>query len=112
MSPEGRRPPRPESYVRLKGQVLRAISSIPRGSVTTYSAIAQGLDIGPRRVAYVLSREPAAARVPWHRVVASGGKISIPDRAAKAEQARRLRREGIDVRAGRIVRFAAVFLAP
>lgn len=101
-----------KAYARIKADVLGVVADVPAGRVTTYGAIAAALDVGPRRVAYVLANEPEAAEVPWHRVVAAGGRLSIPRSDASAEQARRLREEGVGIADGKVLGFAAVFHSP
>ena len=92
--------------------MLGLVADTPAGRVTTYGALAAALGIGPRQAASVLAHDPGAAEVPWHRVVAAGGRLSIPHPARRAEQARRLREEGVDVRDGRVRTFDAFFYAP
>jgi methylated-DNA-protein-cysteine methyltransferase-like protein len=51
----------------------------------------------------VLSELPAGSPVPWHRVVAAGGRIAFPSGApARQEQIDRLRREGVEAPQGRV----------
>jgi methylated-DNA-protein-cysteine methyltransferase-like protein len=46
---------------------------------------------------------PPELHLPWHRVVAAGGRIAFPkSSAAHREQTRRLRAEGVAVRDGRV----------
>ena len=98
-------------YLRIKAQVLDLVAGIAAGRVTTYGALAEAVGVSPRQAAYVLANEPEAAGVPWHRVVAAGGRISIPDPRHAAEQARLLRREGVVVADGRVRNFPARFRA-
>ncbi len=85
--------------------ILAVVARIPRGRVTTYGAVAEraGLTRRARLVGRVLAQLPTGSRVPWHRVVAAGGRIAFPPgtRAAR-EQAARLRREGVAVVKGRV----------
>ena len=117
-NPGARRPSQPQgarrarSYPRIKAQVLDLVAEIPAGRVTTYGALAEAVGVSPRQAAYVLAHEPETAHLPWHRVVAAGGRLSIPDPRHKAEQASRLRREGVAVVDGRIRNFAARLHAP
>lgn len=99
-------------HARINAKVLGAIRSIPRGRVTTYGAIAEALDLNPRRVARVLAHDPGAAKVPWHRVVGSGGRLAITREAGRRTQARLLRAEGIVVIDNRVRLFRGVFFAP
>jgi methylated-DNA-protein-cysteine methyltransferase related protein len=85
--------------------ILDVVSAVPRGRVTTYGGVAEraGWPRRARLVGRVLSRLPAGSRVPWHRVVAAGGRIAFPDGSdARRRQVRRLRAEGVEVRAGRV----------
>ena len=73
--------------------------AIPRGRVTTYGAVATraGLPRQARLVGKVLSGLPAGSDVPWHRVVAAGGRIAFPSGSpARERQLRRLRAERIE----------------
>ena len=96
---------------RINAKVLRVIRSIPPGRVSTYGSIAEALDLNPRRVARVLAHDPGAAKVPWHRVVGSGGRLAILGAAGRRRQAQRLRAEGVEVRDARVVNFRALFFA-
>lgn len=85
--------------------ILAVVKRIPRGKVTTYGAVAAraGLPRRARLVGRVLARLSSGSRVPWHRVVAAGGRIAFPDGSpARGEQLRRLGREGVDAIGGRI----------
>ena len=51
--------------------VYAEATKVPKGSVTTYAAIAKALGTSPRAVGGALKRNPFAPAVPCHRVVAS-----------------------------------------
>jgi len=90
-----------------------AVRAIPRGRVSTYGAVAQrvGLPGRARLVGYALKVAPARLQLPWHRVVAAGGRIAFPLASPQfAEQQRRLRAEGIKLAKGKVVREAALNL--
>ena len=54
-----------------------------------------------------LRESPTEMKLPWHRVVGAGGKIVFPPTSLNhREQARRLRAEGLVVKAGRVSREA------
>jgi methylated-DNA-protein-cysteine methyltransferase related protein len=94
--------------------IWHVVCAIPRGQVSTYGAVARaaGLPGWARQAGYALRVAPRELNVPWHRVVGAGGRISFPaSSAAAAEQARRLRAEGVDVRRGRIEQDALTDLA-
>lgn len=85
--------------------ILAVVAKVPRGKVTTYGAVAEraGWPGRARLVGRVLAGLPSGSRLPWHRVLASGGRIALPAGSdAHDEQARRLRREGVAVDRGRV----------
>lgn len=80
---------------------MRAIAA---GAVDSYGGVATraGLPGRARLVARVLATHEVADW-PWHRVVRSDGRIAFPDGSASAaEQAARLRAEGLAVQGGRV----------
>jgi len=85
--------------------ILAVVRSIPRGRVSTYGLVADraGLPRRARLVGRVLSGLPADSAVPWHRVVAAGGRIAFPTGSrANHEQRARLAREGVPTLRGRV----------
>jgi len=87
-------------------RVYAVVRRIPRGRVATYGQVAAlvGVPHGARTVGWALSGiGERAADVPWHRVVASGGRISLDGRRAGLEQRRRLRQEGVRFSNGRVL---------
>lgn len=97
-------------------RVYELVRRIPKGRVATYGQLAAllGVPRGARAVGWALRGIGArAARVPWHRVVGSGGRISLDGRPAGLVQRQRLRREGVRFRAGRVeLQRHALALAP
>jgi methylated-DNA-protein-cysteine methyltransferase-like protein len=84
--------------------ILRAIRSIPRGSVASYGELATraGLPGRARMVGRILSEMPDE-KLPWHRVLRSDGRIAFaPGSRSFREQVRRLAGEGIIVVRGRV----------
>jgi methylated-DNA-protein-cysteine methyltransferase-like protein len=77
------------------------IATIPRGRVASYGqvAAAAGLPGRARMVGRALAGLPPNSDVPWYRVVAANGKISLPG-AAGAEQRKLLQAEGVSFRPG------------
>jgi methylated-DNA-protein-cysteine methyltransferase-like protein len=63
----------------LYEKIYAVIRKIPRGKVATYGQIAKLAGIGShaRLVGYALHALTPEKRVPWHRVVGAGGKISL-----------------------------------
>ena len=76
---------------------------IPRGKVSTYGAIARaaGFPGAARQVVRALRQSHG---LPWHRVVAAGGRIALPGESA-FEQRFRLESEGVRF-SGKKVRMA------
>lgn len=94
--------------------IWEAVCAIPRGRVATYGAVARaaGLPGRARQTGYALRVAGDSQSLPWHRVVAAGGRIAFaPASRAYREQARRLRAEGVHVQAGRVERSALTDLA-
>ncbi|GAB3387925.1 hypothetical protein GCM10027432_23660 [Lysobacter fragariae] len=85
-------------------RILAAIRAIPKGEVAGYGEVARraGLPGRARLVARLLSQNEDA-RLPWHRVLRSDGRIAFPEGSAQwREQAVRLRGEGVVVEGGRV----------
>jgi methylated-DNA-protein-cysteine methyltransferase-like protein len=84
--------------------IRATILKIPRGKVSTYGAVAQaaGFPGAARQVVWALRQSHG---LPWHRVVAAGGRIALPGEAGM-EQRFRLEAEGV-LFSGRRVRMAA-----
>jgi methylated-DNA-protein-cysteine methyltransferase-like protein len=74
-------------------RVRETIMKIPRGKVSTYGAIARaaGFPGAARQVVWALRQ---SGGLPWHRVVAAGGRIALPGEAG-FEQRLRLEAEGV-----------------
>lgn len=90
-------------------EIWAVVGAIPRGSVSTYGAVARaaGLSGRARLAGRALRESPKEMKLPWHRVVGAGGRIVFPPASVHhREQARRLRAEGVAVRQGRVAREA------
>ncbi|MGH9489079.1 MAG: MGMT family protein [Terriglobales bacterium] len=81
-------------------RVQRVVRRVPRGRVATYGQIAAlaGRPGAARQVARALR---GGRLLPWHRVVAAGGRIALPGEAGW-EQRLRLEREGVRFRGRRV----------
>ena len=80
---------------------LRAvIARVPRGKVITYGqvAAAAGFAGAARQTVWALQDSKG---IPWHRVVAAGGRIALPGEQG-LEQRVRLETEGVTFRGGRV----------
>ena len=82
----------------INHRVWQVVASIPKGRVATYGGVAEkaGLARAARRVGSALRGLPPDSKIPWHRVVNAGGKISLPEgSASRRTQRDRLEREGV-----------------
>lgn len=83
------------SYARIYAVVRK----IPRGKVATYGQVAAlaGLPHAPRVAGYALHALPDGSPIPWHRVVAAGGKLSLGRLSPHGAMTQRIRleKEGI-----------------
>jgi len=81
-------------------RIIRCIRNLPRGTVSSYGAVAAaaGWRGAARQVVRVLNQVPG---LPWHRVVGAGGAIKLQGENG-AEQRFRLRMEGVVFRGVRV----------
>ncbi len=80
--------------------VYLVMSQIPPGKVVSYGELAAmaGLGRAARWVGRLMSQLPDDTSLPWHRVIAAGGRLSLPaGTAAGHEQRMRLRAEGLTI---------------
>jgi methylated-DNA-protein-cysteine methyltransferase-like protein len=79
-------------------RVYEVVARIPRGRVATYGQVAglAGIPNAPRVAGYALHALPPGSPVPWHRVVAAGGRLSLGklDPSGALTQRLRLEHEG------------------
>ena len=87
------------NFQRIRAMIL----SIPRGHVSSYGAVARAAGI-PRGARLVVRTLGQSHGLPWHRVVAAGGRIAIPGEGG-LDQRFRLEMEGVKF-SGRKVRMA------
>jgi methylated-DNA-protein-cysteine methyltransferase-like protein len=96
---------RPDITTAQRYQLIWAVvRRIPRGRVATYGQVARlaGLARGARLVGRALGAAPDRPGLPWHRVVAAGGRLALPPgSAAYRAQVRLLNAEGVRCRGGR-----------
>ncbi len=80
-------------------EVLTIIQGIPYGRVMSYGRIARlaGNARGARQVVRILHTMTEKYNLPWHRVINSKGKISIPDERHASMQRELLIAEGVEV---------------
>ncbi|HWE54305.1 MAG TPA: MGMT family protein [Acidimicrobiales bacterium] len=86
----------------FREQVIAALSSVGPGQVVSYGDLAEqaGFPGAARGVGAVLASSRPEDGLCWWRVVYSSGKLAP---GKEVEQSRRLQKEGVDVRDGRVV---------
>jgi methylated-DNA-protein-cysteine methyltransferase-like protein len=87
--------PRRQAFARIYAVVRR----IPAGRVATYGQVAAlaGWPRAPRVAGNALHALPEGSRIPWHRVVGAGGRLSLARISPHGAltQRMRLEREGV-----------------
>jgi len=81
-------------------QLRRVIARVPRGKVITYGQVAAAAGF-PGAARLTVRALYAGPGLPWHRVVASGGRIALTGEEGH-EQRLRLTMEGVTFRGGRV----------
>ena len=79
-------------------RVFNVIELIPVGKVAAYGQVAAlaGMPRNARQVGHLLADGlTRGTNAPWHRVINSAGKISLPADGSGALQRQRLEREGV-----------------
>lgn len=100
---------RPTARVNLhtaffRERVWRIVDRIPRGKVSTYGDIARaaGLPGAARHVGRALRDCPSQLELPWHRVLAAGGRIALLGEQGR-EQRLRLELEDVPFSGARVL---------
>ncbi len=89
-------------------RVLHVLRQVPAGRVTTYGEVARMAGRpGAARAVGNIFRAGSEPGLPYHRVIAAGGRLGGYGRDPHLKAAL-LRAEGHTVRGGRVVGFAAV----
>jgi methylated-DNA-protein-cysteine methyltransferase related protein len=101
--PNAVKQPNPMLAESRRMKIRATIMKIPRGHVSSYGAVARaaGIPGGARLVVRTLGQSHG---LPWHRVVAAGGRIAIPGEGG-LDQRFRLEMEGVKF-SGKKVRMA------
>jgi methylated-DNA-protein-cysteine methyltransferase-like protein len=91
-----------------RSRIYAAVRRVPRGRVSTYGDIARvaGYPGHARQVGYALHALGGGSPLPWHRIINSSGRISLPPEDGGTEQRLRLLAEGVLVQPGGRVKLA------
>ncbi len=81
-------------------KIREALLRIPRGKVASYGSVARaaGYPGAARQVVWALRQSHG---LPWHRVLAAGGRIALPGELG-FEQRMRLEQEGVQFSGSRV----------
>ncbi len=94
-----------ETQEQRREAIYLALAQVPKGKVITYGNLAKlaGMPNGARLAGKLMCGLPAGSRLPWHRVINSQGKLSLPqDSDSYREQLKRLQKEGVEIINGKI----------
>jgi methylated-DNA-protein-cysteine methyltransferase related protein len=108
--------PKSVAFIQIKVGVIEITANIPVARITTYDAIGEHLNVMPRHVAYILTTLSLEekSQLPWYRVVAKKGAISLSKLTARHHsQIEYLKEEGIQLTAkNHVVDFDKLFCPP
>ena len=85
--------------------LYQTLAQVPSGCVVSYGQLAAlaGLGRAARWVGRALSQLPEGSSLPWHRVIAASGHLSLASGTPSGEEQRaRLRAEGILLNGDRV----------
>lgn len=87
----------------LTEEIIHFIASIPEGKVMSYGGVARvcGIPRGARQVSYILHSMSQKHDLPWHRVINSQGKISLPGTRGELQR-QLLEDEGVQFVRGKV----------
>ncbi|MFP6849095.1 MAG: MGMT family protein [Pseudomonas sp.] len=88
------------SQAERRTALFSVLAHVPAGCVVSYGQLAAyaGLGRAARWVGRTLSQLPEGSTLPWHRVIAAGGRLSLPAGSPSGdEQRNRLRDEGVHI---------------
>lgn len=87
-------------------KILKMLTRIPKGKVTTYGVLSKATKSSPRAVGQVMRRNPHPELYPCYKVVASSGKIHGYDGCLSGGKVEKkislLKKDGIVIRSGKI----------
>jgi methylated-DNA-protein-cysteine methyltransferase-like protein len=78
-------------------RVWAQVRRVPKGRVATYGDIAELAGCTARQVGFALRNSPPGLRLPWHRILAAGGRIALPGDSGHTQRLR-LEQEGVAFR--------------
>ncbi len=94
------KPPEGDEPQPRRAALYLTLAQIPPGRVVSYGELATlaGLGRAARWVGRILSQLPEGTSLPWHRVIAAGGRLSLAAGTPSGQEQRaRLRAEGVTI---------------
>ncbi|MFH1473979.1 MAG: MGMT family protein [Candidatus Aenigmatarchaeota archaeon] len=89
----------------VMGKLQQLLLKIPRGKVTTYKEIARALGIHSRAAGRLLGSNPDSKKYPCYKVVYADGRLGgYTSSTGLKEKVKRLKKDGIEVKNGRIAK--------
>ena len=84
-------------------RVYILVKRIPKGRVMTYGQLARATRLagGARAAGRAMAASPRGQAIPWHRVLAAGGRIAVREPFASLQR-RLLESEGVRLFNGRV----------
>ncbi len=86
--------------------ILKMLTKIPRGKVTTYGALANAASSSPRAIGQVMRNNKHPELYPCYKVISSNGSLGGYDGCVKGskmgKKIRLLKSDGIEIKNGRI----------
>lgn len=84
-------------------QMQKLLLKIPKGKVTSYKEIARKLRIHPRAAGRLIGSNPDGKKYPCYKVIYADGRLGgyTTPKGVK-EKVKRLKKDGIEIRNGRI----------
>src|SRR5438445_13385052 len=86
-----------------RSRVYELVKRIPKGRVITYGQLARATRLpgSARAAGRAMAACPRGQAIPWHRVVAAGGRIAVREPFASLQR-RLLESEGVAIVHGRV----------
>lgn len=89
-------------FTQLQKRVFNLVRKIPLGKVASYKELAKKAGKHPRAVARALAANPSPIKIPCHRVIYADGRLGGYTPSGKARKIELLKKEGIQIKKGKI----------
>lgn len=97
------------SHLSFSEQIYQLLLAVPKGKVTTYSALASAANSGAvRAVGTAMRKNPLPIIVPCHRVIKNNGEIGNYALGGASIKEKLLQLEGIEIIDGKVQNLSTV----